>query len=193
MSSPRSTPAGEAILAAASDLFYRRGITATGVDLVCDTAGTTKRTLYQRFGSKDGLIAAYLRARAHEWQTHLLGRMAKVPDIALPSGEAVGVVFDAAQTWSGLDGRGCAFVNAWAEVGPSGGEAAQVVREEKAWMRALFTRLTGSTATGDLTFVLYEGAQVCGATTGDDAPWHRARAAAVELATPGAGASRLTG
>ena len=41
----RSTPAGEAILAAATDLFYERGITVTGVDLLAERGGTTERTI----------------------------------------------------------------------------------------------------------------------------------------------------
>lgn len=48
----QTTAVGQRILDAASTLFYERGITATGVDLIVEQAGTTKRTLYQRFGSK---------------------------------------------------------------------------------------------------------------------------------------------
>ncbi len=68
---PALTPAGERLLDAASELFYRRGIRAVGVDLVAETAGTTKKTLYDRFGSKDELVALYLRRRARRWQAFL--------------------------------------------------------------------------------------------------------------------------
>ncbi len=68
---PALTPAGERLLDAASELFYRRGIRAVGVDLVAETAGTTKKTLYDRFGSKDELVALYLRRRARRWQSFL--------------------------------------------------------------------------------------------------------------------------
>ena len=61
------TPAGERLLEAASTLFYRRGIRAVGVDLIAETAGTTKKTLYDRFGSKDELVARYLRRRSQTW------------------------------------------------------------------------------------------------------------------------------
>ena len=60
---PALTPAGERLLEAASELFYSRGIRAVGVDLIADVAGTTKETLYDRFGSKDGLVVLYLRRR----------------------------------------------------------------------------------------------------------------------------------
>src|SRR6266550_5895358 len=42
----------------AARLFHEHGITATGVEALSKAAGISKRTLYQRFGSKDGLIAA---------------------------------------------------------------------------------------------------------------------------------------
>src|SRR6478672_8211712 len=54
------------ILAAASDLFYRRGIRAVGVDAIAEAAGTNKMTLYRHFDSKDQLVAEYLRCLATE-------------------------------------------------------------------------------------------------------------------------------
>src|SRR5258708_10727481 len=42
----------------AAELFHEHGIGATGVDALSKEAGISKRTLYERFGSKDGLIAA---------------------------------------------------------------------------------------------------------------------------------------
>lgn len=51
------------IIAAASRLFYGRGIRSVSVDDVAAQAGVTKRTLYYHFRSKDDLIAAYLAGR----------------------------------------------------------------------------------------------------------------------------------
>lgn len=48
------------ILAAARELFYRRGINATGVAELCAAAHVSKRTLYQHFAGKDDVIVAYL-------------------------------------------------------------------------------------------------------------------------------------
>jgi AcrR family transcriptional regulator len=42
----------------AGDLFHQHGITATGVEALSKAAGISKRTHYESFGSKDGLIAA---------------------------------------------------------------------------------------------------------------------------------------
>src|SRR5690625_6777832 len=60
---PTLTPAARAILDAAGDLFYDRGINAVGVDTVAAAAGTTKKTLYDQFGSKAALAVAYLSER----------------------------------------------------------------------------------------------------------------------------------
>ena len=56
-------PPRDRILAVAEDLFYRHGIRAVGVDAIAEAAGTNKMTLYRHFGSKDDLVAAYLRQR----------------------------------------------------------------------------------------------------------------------------------
>jgi AcrR family transcriptional regulator len=47
----------------ASDLFYRRGIRAVGVDTIANEAGTNKMSFYRNFASKDELVAEYLRGR----------------------------------------------------------------------------------------------------------------------------------
>lgn len=49
------------ILATASDLFYRRGVRAVGVDLVIQEAGVAKTSLYRHFPTKDDLIVAFLQ------------------------------------------------------------------------------------------------------------------------------------
>ncbi|WP_257001738.1 TetR/AcrR family transcriptional regulator, partial [Streptomyces albidoflavus] len=63
------TPAGRRIAAAAEELFYERGITGVGVDLIAEHSGVTKRTLYNQFGSKDHLVAVYLAERDRRWRS----------------------------------------------------------------------------------------------------------------------------
>ena len=53
----------ERILHACDGLFYANGTRATGVDAIAGRAGVTVRTLYAKFGSKKGLIDAYLARR----------------------------------------------------------------------------------------------------------------------------------
>ena len=50
--------ARERILATASELFYREGIRAIGIDTVVERSGVSKTSLYRLFDSKDALIAA---------------------------------------------------------------------------------------------------------------------------------------
>jgi AcrR family transcriptional regulator len=51
--------ARERILTTASDLFYREGIRAIGVDTIVEQSGVSKTSLYRLFDSKDALIAAF--------------------------------------------------------------------------------------------------------------------------------------
>jgi AcrR family transcriptional regulator len=172
---PALTPAGERLLDAASELFYRRGIRAVGVDLVAEVAGTTKKTLYDRFGSKDELVALYLRRRARRWQLFLFDRLAA-------AGADRGLaVFDALATWLRDQDRGCAFVNAYAEVGGSGHPAESVIRAEKEWMRGLFVELASDEGLGAELHLLYEGATVSHTAGGRSDAVPTARAAAARL------------
>lgn len=172
---PVLTPAGERLLSAASELFYRRGIRAVGVDLVAETAGTTKKTLYDRFGSKDELVALYLRRRARRWQAFLL------PYVQSGGRGRVLAVFDALADWLREQERGCAFVNAYAEVGGTGHPAESVIREEKDWMRSVLVTLAGDESLGAVVHLLYEGAIVAHTAGGRSDAVAVARAAASRL------------
>jgi AcrR family transcriptional regulator len=55
----------ERLLAAGQGLFYARG-TAVGVDALLKEANVARRSLYEHFGGKDGLVAAVLRRAAEE-------------------------------------------------------------------------------------------------------------------------------
>lgn len=153
---PALTEAGTRLLDAASDLFYDHGVRAVGVDLIAETAGTTKKTLYDRFGSKDALVALYLLRRAHRWRAYLLDRLTG----ATPGAAQVLVVFEALESWMGPQRRGCAFVNAYAELSDGAHPAVPVIRAEKAWMRTLFDTLTGDVALGAHLHLIYEGTLV---------------------------------
>ncbi|WP_232374877.1 TetR/AcrR family transcriptional regulator [Mycolicibacterium mengxianglii] len=57
----RGRGARERILHASQYLFRQQGIHNTGIDQLCEVANVSRRTAYQHFGSKDGIIAEYLR------------------------------------------------------------------------------------------------------------------------------------
>lgn len=177
----RMTPAGERLLAAASELFYARGIHAVGVDLIAETAGTTKKTLYDRFGSKDALVALYLRRRFERWQSYLEA------NVSGTGADRVVSVLDALESWLG-DG-GCAFINAHAEIGRADHPALPVIRAEKEWMRAVYEGLAaeaGAPGTGAALHLLHEGAVVARTVGGRPDAMDAARTAARALlgATP---------
>ena len=179
---PALTEAGTRLLEAASDLFYDRGVRAVGVDLIAETAGTTKKTLYDRFGSKDALVALYLLRRAHRWREFLQARLTGADAEA-----QVLIVFAALEAWMGPQRRGCAFVNAYAELGDTDHPAVPVIRAEKAWMRALFEELTGDAALGAHLHLLYEGTLVvltAGANPAVGAEARRAVQVAMSAAQP---------
>ncbi|MGW1679309.1 TetR/AcrR family transcriptional regulator [Saccharopolyspora sp. NPDC002376] len=165
VSAPRTTRVGGRLLAAASELFYNRGITAVGVDMLAEHAGTTKRTLYQRFGSKDGLIAAYLQQRAHTWQTTLLTGL----NDAAPSTphDGLTVVFSTAEQWAHSNPRGCAFVNAWAELNSIQSSGVEIIAAEKRWMLELFGRVLDRSDVAAQVHLIYEGAHVTASILGD--------------------------
>ena len=48
------------LVATASELFYREGIRAVGIQRVIEEAGVAKASLYAHFESKDELVAACL-------------------------------------------------------------------------------------------------------------------------------------
>ncbi|HTW85429.1 MAG TPA: helix-turn-helix domain-containing protein [Candidatus Sulfotelmatobacter sp.] len=65
-----TTDPRERILATAAELFYREGVHAVGVDRVVEVAGVAKTSLYRHFGTKDELIAAFLRREDEDFWAH---------------------------------------------------------------------------------------------------------------------------
>jgi len=58
------------ILETASELFYKQGARAVGVDLVVAQAGVAKTSLYRYFRTKDDLVAAFLQREDEDfWGT----------------------------------------------------------------------------------------------------------------------------
>ncbi|EFL35072.1 transcriptional regulator [Streptomyces viridochromogenes DSM 40736] len=158
------TPAARRALAAAERLFYERGIHAVGVDLIAAEAGVTKKTLYDRFGSKDQIVVEYLADRDERWRAFLGERL----DAAGPDpGERVLAVFDASRAWVPESSpKGCGMVNAHAEISDPAHPAHPIITGQKAWMLDLFTRLAaeiapeGADSLARTLMLLHEGALV---------------------------------
>lgn len=191
MTAPRSaadrplTPAGERLLGAATHLFYGRGIRAVGVEEIAELAGTTKKTLYDQFRSKDELVSAYLRRRGEQWRAFCTAHLLERAPGAGPG--RVLAVYDALERWHAGNERGCAFVNAWAELGGTDHPGCAVVRDDKRWMHELFERLVAELlgddgrGLGAQLHLLYEGALVVSTAGGRSDAIDQARAAARRL------------
>jgi AcrR family transcriptional regulator len=176
------TPKARVVLDAASRLFYEHGIAAVGVDLIAEEAGVTKKTLYDRFGSKERLVVEYLRHRDERWRDVLERRLAESP--GTPEGK-LAAVFDASEAWMRAAGaKGCSMVNAHAEISDPEHPAYPLITAQKAWMLDLFLRLARDAALADpegtarTVMLLHEGALVAhGIGAFPDAIRHAKRAA----------------
>ncbi|WP_328423037.1 TetR/AcrR family transcriptional regulator [Streptomyces sp. NBC_00443] len=162
------TRAARRILEAAERLFYERGIHAVGVDLIAAEAGVTKKTLYDRFGSKERIVVEYLAGRDERWRAFLAQYLDDHLDTAHATPRArVLAVFDASRAWSAEYGsKGCSMVNAHAEISDPVHPAYPVIAGQKEWMLDLFTRLVRDIAPDDADrmgrtlMLLHEGALV---------------------------------
>ncbi|MER5437969.1 helix-turn-helix domain-containing protein [Streptomyces sp. NPDC002790] len=161
---PDLTPAARKVLETASRLFYERGIHAVGVDLIAAESGVTKKTLYDRFGSKEQIVVDYLATRDARWRAYLAHHH---EDAELSPTDRVLAVFDASQEWmSANSGKGCSMVNAHAEISDPAHPAYAVITGQKRWMLELFTRLASDVAPdtarelGRSLMLLHEGALV---------------------------------
>jgi AcrR family transcriptional regulator len=104
----------ERLVAAAVDLFYRRGFGAVGIDQVIDAAGVTKTTFYKHFECKEDLMVAAVKKR-DEWESLAWDRT--IQEIAGddPVKQLLATI-DVMDTWfNDPEFHGCMFMNTAAE------------------------------------------------------------------------------
>jgi len=101
------------LLNAATHLFCKNGINATGIDAIIDEAGTAKTTLYKLFGSKTNLVHAVLESEGRQWREWFIGA------IEAGGGDPqtkLARIFPALKRWFGEERfYGCPFINAVGE------------------------------------------------------------------------------
>ncbi|WP_314648974.1 TetR/AcrR family transcriptional regulator [uncultured Microbacterium sp.] len=175
--------ARERILAAAEELYYRKGFAAVGMDELRQAAGVSLRRLYGLFPAKTDIVAAVLARRHGEWES---GLQAAVADAGDDARARLLAVYGYLEDWFCSDGfRGCAFINAFGELGGTNPEVAEIVRAHKAsfqrYMSELVARSGGSSALAAQLSILAEGAQSTAAISGDSSAAAQARAAAEVL------------
>ncbi len=166
------------LLDAAEALFYAEGIQAVGMDRIRTESGVPLKRLYKVFPAKEALVAGYLERRDRRWMASLRDAVDAAP------ADPVGAVFAWLAGWfSEPDFRGCAFLNAYGELGAGPAGVLDVVQRHKAELRALLADLAGP-GREDLAeqlLILVEGATVVAALDPGPAPAHRAGAAAATL------------
>ena len=167
----------ERILATARDLFYRDGIRAVGVEVIAAEAGTNKMTLYRNFGSKEELIAEYLKGEVEAVEAHWDGLIARHG--ADPKALILAWLKDMGALMTRPESRGCPMVNAAVELPDPHHPGRKVIEQHKSEMRdrlAAACRKAGLAhpeLLADQIHMLVEGAGVCLQSVGPDGPSHR--------------------
>lgn len=179
------------LLDVAHDLFYWRGIRATGVDTVAARAGVAPTVLYRSFSSKDALVTAYIEraeARYREWFD-----AAVVPD-GRGAAERIDALFLALATMTRPEVcRGCPFQMALTELPDEDHAAHKSAVRLKKWVRTRFRRLAAdhaaehprrgidARALGDHLTLVFEGVYATAQALGAQGPAKHGRALARAL------------
>jgi AcrR family transcriptional regulator len=143
----RPVIARDRLLTSAGELFYAQGITATGVDQVVAAAGVSKPTLYAHFRSKSDLVAAVLERRHAQRVQNLKAWVEAASD---DPRERLLAVFDWLAVFYRTEGvRGCAFLNAAAEVAQPETAAREVAGRAKRWMAQYLAELAAASGLAD--------------------------------------------
>ena len=163
-------PPRERILAAARELFYRRGIHAVGVGATAEAAGTNKMTLYRHFASKDALVAACLTELTQEFDA--AWNVIAAAHIGDPKGQLVAWLRHICDFKEHEAERGCALANAAVELPEQDHPARRVIREYKTAAREQLIRLcrdaklADAERLADQVFLICEGARVTAQSVG---------------------------
>lgn len=116
------------LLATTEKLIYANGITATGVDLIARESGVSRKTIYDKFSTKEGLIAEVLCQRDQRWMSWFVLSTSKFTD---PRDRLLST-FDALEEWFfAPDFNGCAFINAAGELGNTSDVISEVSKQHK--------------------------------------------------------------
>ena len=175
----RKTPPGprERLLAAGQEVFYSRGA-SVGVDALLQEAKVARRSLYEHFGGKDGLIAAVLRRASDEdlaWYENALAGSTE------PRARLLGLFDRLDELVSTADFRGCRYLAtdlSFADPGHSAHAETDAFRRR---LRALLVRELEALGHGrperaaEQLHLLIEGTLVMGATQGNQHPARAAR------------------
>jgi AcrR family transcriptional regulator len=177
--------ARDRIFQAASELFYRKGIKAVGVEAIAEEAQTTKMSLYRHFASKDELVAAWLRERTAQYW--ILWDEIRARHAGDPRGQLGAFFAQLGEFCADPNSRGCAAANAAVELTDPAHPARRVIEEHKRDVRAHLTGVctemgvTEPAELADSLFLLMEGAQTSVQSLGHAGPARAIAGAATAL------------
>ena len=176
--------ARERILQASEELFYTRGIHATGVAALMEAAHVSPRTFYVHFPTKNALVAEYLRRFETE---RPLAAEAELDRADLPRAQRLLAIFAPLESNPPAPLRGCPFHNAAVE---GAGELPEVARLAQRHKLAFRDRLVATAAEagaadpeslGRQLAVIFEGANALATSSSDAQAFTDARRAAKTL------------
>jgi AcrR family transcriptional regulator len=139
--------ARERILATASELFYREGVRAIGVDTVVEQSGVSKTSLYRLFESKDALIAAFATEKDRlfwTWWDRMEAQHARDPRALLEA-----LLSGIAQRIGHPAFRGCPFLNLATEFPDDNHPGRVIARGNKEEMRARLATIVATLGASD--------------------------------------------
>jgi AcrR family transcriptional regulator len=177
--------AADRILTTASELFYREGARAVGVDEIVARAGATKPSLYRAFPSKDALIAAYLQGQsAYAWSYFEAAAQAHPDD---PKAQILSYIDALAGRALKPGYRGCGLSNAAVEYPQPKHPGRKVAVGHKEAVRERLRELTKAMGArkpkklADSLLLLIEGVFLTSQLFGPDGPAGAAKGAAEAL------------
>src|SRR5438477_1996315 len=163
----------ERLVAAAVELFYRRGFGAVGIDQVIAEAGVTKTTFYKHFEGKDDLMVVAVQRR-DEWESQAWDRAVRKLAGDDPVKQLLAMLEVMDLWFNEPDFRGCMFLNTALEFPNPNDPVHQAAAAHKRGVRDHFRDLAkaaGAEAAASETFAdcfaaLIEGALVIRQTQG---------------------------
>jgi len=139
--------ARDRLLSAATHLFCKDGINATGIDAIIDEAGTAKTTLYKLFGSKTNLVYAVLESEGKQWREWFIGAIEEGGGDAQTK---LTRIFPALKSWFGEERfYGCPFINAVAEHDKDQKQFRNIAMRHKKVVLAHIEKLAGEMGASD--------------------------------------------
>jgi AcrR family transcriptional regulator len=106
--------ARERLIEIATELFYREGVRAIGIDAVVARSGVSKSSLYRTFESKDELIAAFAAEQDRRYWNWWASVVA--PHVGNPRMQIEAIFKALAAQISNPRFRGCPFINLATEI-----------------------------------------------------------------------------